>query len=93
MYICCKESTSILLSLTSLIDAAYQNIPPPGMQTDITNSLNGGFNQQYNGQQQYYQQNNVGVNWNQQNATLPNTASLSNSKFYLFVSFCHVYNI
>lgn len=58
------------------------------MQTDSINSLNNvGFSQQYNGQQQYYQQNNVGVNWSQQSATLPNTASLSNSKFYLFVLF------
>lgn len=61
------------------------------MQTDSINSLNNvGFSQQYNGQQQYYQQNNVGVNWSQQSATLPNTASLSNSKFYLFVLFFSV---
>lgn len=56
---------------------SYQNIPAPGMQQDIPNSLNNAG---------YFQQNNVVMNWNQQ-STMPNTASLSNSKFYLYTKF------
>lgn len=51
----------------------YQNVSEAGMQAEITNATNS------NG---YYPQNT----WNQQNATLSNTANLQNSKFVLI--FC-----
>lgn len=62
------EPAQTVNELTSPVNEniVYQNIPTPGMQTEITNSISNSA---------FYQQN-----WNQQNTTLPNTANLLNNQ-------------